>query len=745
VTAPLRNIFACLVHERSESVVDLVRNLRRLDPESGVILYNGGRDSGLLERRFAAPGEPVFVHPDPRPLRWGALHEFALGSIELADEIGFDTLTFVDSDQLALRPGYSGRLAAHLEGRDGVGLLGNGSGTQGPRTRVAPAANAWREVQLWRPFLARFPKGVELWAQWTFWPSTVLLADAARDVLRLLRTDDQLVQTMARSRIWATEEIIIPTLVALLGYEVAASPCSYDFVRYRASYTTAQLGSALQRGDVYWMHPVPRPYHDPIRARIRTNFGHYAVSPTEGAPAMTVQQQGSRPLLRTAPILTRMRAVKGWFSDEEGDLLVAATARALEEHGPRPIVEIGSYCGRSTTVLASVVRIAAPQARVYAIDPHDGEVGALDAGIQRTGPTLAAFRAALAADGLEPFVHAIQQRSYQTHWDQPVALLLVDGLHDYANVSRDFHHFEPWLVGGAYVAFHDYASYYPGVVAFVDELLATGRWLTVDRAGSLIVLRRVEPVGARAALAVEEREQKPLDAGDTPAPLARGPLVSCVMPTCGRRRFVPLAIDWFLHQDHENLELIVVDDGPDPVDDLLPDDPRIRHVRLDRRHTIGAKRNLGAEAAHGEFVAHWDDDDWSSPHRISYQLRSLAESGADVCGLSRLLYLDIGGERAWRYAWRNVRDWVSDGTMLYSREFWTRRPLPDTNTGIDCGLLWTREWTKVAALADETFYVGTIHSGNTSRKQTRGALWRQEDPAVIAGLMGSDFDRYRAL
>ena len=49
--AALRNVYACLVHESQECVVDLVRNLRCLDPDSQVLLYNGGSDRRLLEPR----------------------------------------------------------------------------------------------------------------------------------------------------------------------------------------------------------------------------------------------------------------------------------------------------------------------------------------------------------------------------------------------------------------------------------------------------------------------------------------------------------------------------------------------------------------------------------------------------------------------------------------------------------------------------------------------------------------------
>ena len=101
------------------------------------------------------------------------------------------------------------------------------------------------------------------------------------------------------------------------------------------------------------------------------------------------------------------------------------------------------------------------------------------------------------------------------------------------------------------------------------------------------------------------------------------PLVSCVMPTRNRRRFVSQAIWYFLRQDYPQKELLVIDDGEDSVSDLLPDDDRIRYVQLDPRTVLGAKRNVGCELAHGELIAHWDDDDWSGPRRLDVQVAEL--------------------------------------------------------------------------------------------------------------------------
>jgi predicted O-methyltransferase YrrM len=403
----------------------------------------------------------------------------------LAD-LPFDTMTIVDSDQLAMRPGYSERLAAFLAEEPGVGILSNSPEHQGPSTKVQPARVAHGEIDLWRPLLRRFPDGESKFVHWGFWPSTVFTADAARDLVRLFDEDGQLREILQVTRVWATEEVVLPTLVALLGYRVAANPCSYDFVRYRTPYSVPQIDAALERSDVYWAHPIPRRYEDPLRQHIRGRFHGYG--PTPNGPA---EPAAPPPFLLTLPILLRMRRIEGWLDDEEADLLIGATSHALGElPEARAVVEVGSYCGRGTVVLASVVKAVRPTARVWSIDPHDGKLGAADRYIT-VAPSLEKLKANVEAAGLADVVELIQGTAPQVSRSESIALLLIDGLHDYASVSRDFSHFEPRLADGGYVAFHDYAVYFPGVLAFVDELMAGGRYRRVAMAGSLIVLRKV--------------------------------------------------------------------------------------------------------------------------------------------------------------------------------------------------------------------------------------------------------------
>jgi hypothetical protein len=750
----IRNIFACLVHESPECIIDLVRNLRALDPDSLLLLYNGSNQPDLLHGSFPFERYNVVLHPSPRPAQWGRLHQFALDCMEWAcDNYPFDTLTIVDSDQLAIRAGYSSFLAAHIQGLSNIGVLGSSAGVQGAGTRIGPAELALREIDLWRPLLREFQNGEEKFVHWCFWPSTIFTADASRNLTRLFATNSRLQAIMLQTRIWASEELILPTMVALLGYTVATSPCSYEYVKYRVPFSLPQLQAAFRRDNAFWMHPVPRRYDDPLRTRIRERWNHYELAQSKAetrSPAAMKASETPR-LLLTLPILAQMRAIEGWLEEAEADLLIAAVTRAVAA-APKSaaVVEIGSFCGRSTVVIGGALNAIddAHGVKLYAIDPHDGIVGALDQGVKRMPPTLEKFQLNISNAGLNAIVENIPRRSFEVPWDRPISLLFIDGLHDYVNVARDFYHFEESIVPGGLVGFHDYADYYPGVKGFVDELLADRRYQKVHLALSLMLVRK-RTAAEIAADDDTERIAVAAHAETTGAPaiIAREPLVSCIMPTANRRAFVPQAIHYFLQQDYPNRELIILDDGSEKLADLVPTDNRIRYQRMDRQYTMGAKHNMACALARGEVVVHWDDDDWMANWRISYQVDSLlAHSANTICGLAQLFFFDPRTERAWEYVYPMInRPWLAGATFCYRREFWESHRHPDMNEGSDTAFVWGLRDANVCALEKSDFYVAIIHPKNTSPKRTNDPAWRSIEAQKIHSLIDSESSFYRSL
>jgi glycosyltransferase involved in cell wall biosynthesis len=201
-------------------------------------------------------------------------------------------------------------------------------------------------------------------------------------------------------------------------------------------------------------------------------------------------------------------------------------------------------------------------------------------------------------------------------------------------------------------------------------------------------------------------------------------LVSCIMPTADRRAFIPRALDCFLAQDYPHRELIILDDGNDSTADLIPVDPRIRYIRSDTSRVLGAKRNECIELSRGDLIMHWDDDDWHAPTRISTQVRALLAQRADVCGLRRMLFIELPGGQVWLYDYpRHERLWLIGGSLLYTRAFWERSPFPIVRSGEDTRFLFNQSLRSAAVLDDLNLYVATIHSGNTSPKDLRSIYW----------------------
>jgi O-antigen biosynthesis protein len=224
------------------------------------------------------------------------------------------------------------------------------------------------------------------------------------------------------------------------------------------------------------------------------------------------------------------------------------------------------------------------------------------------------------------------------------------------------------------------------------------------------------------------------------------PLVSCIMPTFDRRSFVPQAVRCFLRQDYPAKELVIVDDGPEPVGDLLPADSSIVYHRLEARMVLGTKRNLACDLARGSIIVHWDDDDWSSPERVSVQVAALTREGADVCGVSSLLYYDLVHASAWRFTWPGAqRPWAAGPSLCFTKELWRGSPFPDVTIGEDTRFVFSPAVRRVADVGAAGCVVGIVHPRNTAPKSVRSPHWSPRSMREVEDLLGDDMPFYRSL
>jgi predicted O-methyltransferase YrrM len=202
-----------------------------------------------------------------------------------------------------------------------------------------------------------------------------------------------------------------------------------------------------------------------------------------------------------AELVKAAEAARGFMPPAEG-LALHDTVAAYARRGP--VLEVGTYCGKSTIYLAAAARAAGQF--VITVDHHRGseenqpgweyhdtelvdpQAGRLD--------TLPHFRSTLAASGLEDSVIAIVGRSADVSrlWSAPLGMLFIDGGHTDAAAVADYQGWAPHLAPGGALAIHDVfpdpADGGQPPYRIYRRALASGAFTEVRHEGSLRVLER---------------------------------------------------------------------------------------------------------------------------------------------------------------------------------------------------------------------------------------------------------------
>jgi predicted O-methyltransferase YrrM len=203
-------------------------------------------------------------------------------------------------------------------------------------------------------------------------------------------------------------------------------------------------------------------------------------------------------------LLLAAEAAPGFMPAAEGLALSDAAVR----YSPRgPILEIGSYCGKSTIYLAAAARAAGQL--VVTVDHHRGseehqpgweyhDPALVDPATGRLD-TLPSLRATLAAAGLEEHVVVVVGRSADVArlWATPLGLVFIDGSHTEAAAVTDYESWAPWVAVGGALAIHDVfpdpADGGRPPYLIYQRALASGAFTEVRTAGSLRLLERTGP------------------------------------------------------------------------------------------------------------------------------------------------------------------------------------------------------------------------------------------------------------
>jgi glycosyltransferase involved in cell wall biosynthesis len=129
------------------------------------------------------------------------------------------------------------------------------------------------------------------------------------------------------------------------------------------------------------------------------------------------------------------------------------------------------------------------------------------------------------------------------------------------------------------------------------------------------------------------------------ATLSKGyfPFVSVCTPTFNRRPFIQMMFQCFRNQTYpkDRMEWIIVDDGTDKISDLVyaSDIPQIKYISLDKKVSLGEKRNIMHKHIKGSIVVYMDDDDYYPPERVQHAVARLMEVPSALCAGSSEMYI----------------------------------------------------------------------------------------------------------
>jgi glycosyltransferase involved in cell wall biosynthesis len=106
------------------------------------------------------------------------------------------------------------------------------------------------------------------------------------------------------------------------------------------------------------------------------------------------------------------------------------------------------------------------------------------------------------------------------------------------------------------------------------------------------------------------------------------PFVSICTPTFNRRPFIPFMIKCFENQTYpkDRIEWIIIDDGTDPIKDLVESIPQVKYYYYTEKMLLGKKRNLMHKKCSGDIIIYMDDDDYYPHERVSHAVQTLLDN-----------------------------------------------------------------------------------------------------------------------
>jgi glycosyltransferase involved in cell wall biosynthesis len=208
----------------------------------------------------------------------------------------------------------------------------------------------------------------------------------------------------------------------------------------------------------------------------------------------------------------------------------------------------------------------------------------------------------------------------------------------------------------------------------------------------------------------------------------REDFVTCVMitrPAKARLALVERSVAAYLRQTYPSRELLVVLDAADEGDRTALEQrlnalgrSDIRVIRAPGAPSVGRLRNIGIEAAQGDLICVWDDDDFHHPARIETQVAALRLHGVIATFLTDMLHLFMESRELFWTTYKRAAQRCVPGTGIFRRRVTARYPEegPESLRGEDTVFCLRLFEEGPVYLMDGAphLYIYVCHGGNTS-------------------------------
>ena len=177
------------------------------------------------------------------------------------------------------------------------------------------------------------------------------------------------------------------------------------------------------------------------------------------------------------------------------------------------------------------------------------------------------------------------------------------------------------------------------------------------------------------------------------------------------------------------MEWIILDDGTDSVEDLFKNlkIPNLRYIRLDKKHLIGAKRNILHKEAKGDIFVSMDDDDYYHPDRVRHVVIKFAQNPTIQLAGSSLLYIYYSDNKKIYKLGPYGPNHCTNGTMAVRKQYANTHLYDETVTHAEEKSFLESYKNPMIQLDPMKVMLVISHSQNTFDKK---ALREQKSPFV---------------